>query len=243
MWCVSSSHSRALAHRKMAQVAPLLAALVAVCDQPSELGRSRGATAVGIAILLGMVLSWLGADVSASDDPPCPVQDCLVVTGERITCKDGWICSDGRPVNDSLDCYLSLTAQQNAMITSPYGTPRPRGPHTGVDLGVPTGTPVYAAKAGAIAEVAYGFPVGDRSTPNGNFIRINYDDGTQGVFLHLERVLESVRNVGTGVDAGDQIGTTNDTGQSSGPHLHYTQYRDPSRQETDDPVLEHPHCG
>lgn len=174
--------------------------------------------------------------------PWTTVDDCMVVVGERITCEDGWICSDGRPPDDSLDCYMFLTAQHNARVTSPYGELRPDGPHNGVDLGVPTGTPVYAAKAGVIAEVAHGLPVGDRSTPNGNFVRINYDDGTQGVFLHLERVLVSVRTVGTGVDAGDQIGTSDDTGLSFGPHLHYTQYEGETRQETEDPALEHPRC-
>ena len=202
--------------------------------------RTKAILAVLLALgFVGMCVNALPAD----DEEDCPVADCMVVTGERVTCEDGWICSDGLPFVDSLDCYLFLTAKRDALITSGYGAPRPSGPHDGIDLGVPSGTAVYAAKDGVIAGVAFGLPNGDRSTANGNYVRINYDDGTQGVFLHLERVLVSVRTVGTSVDAGDQIGTSNDTGSSSGPHLHYTQYTDRTRSKTVDPTHEHPICG
>jgi len=138
---------------------------------------------------------------------------------------------------------MLLTALHNASISGPYGQRRLGRIHRGLDLKVPTGTPVYAAKDGVIAQVAYGLPVNDKSTKNGNFVRINYDDGTQGVYLHLEHVDVSVRTEGTGVDAGDQIGTSNNTGSSRGAHLHYHLYEDTDRQETIDPTLEYGNCG
>ena len=79
-----------------------------------------------------------------------------------------------------------------------------------------------------VLEIEDRYSEGGRSTPNGNFVRINYDDRTEGVFLHL---LEVFVEGGQGIGAGEVIGTSNDTGRSSGPHLHYTQY-----DESDTPV-------
>ncbi len=83
------------------------------------------------------------------------------------------------------------------------------------------------------------FAVGDRSTANGNYVRINYSDGTQGVYLHMETVDVAAGNE---VYSGDYLGTSNDTGSSSGPHLRYEQYNDKNRNSTSDPTLAHPDC-
>lgn len=47
--------------------------------------------------------------------------------------------------------------------------------------------------------------------------------------------------VGWGVDAGDEIGESNNTGNSRGAHLHYTQYRGQTRgrDKTVDPAEVH----
>lgn len=127
----------------------------------------------------------------------------------------------------------------NAYISSPYGVPRGNRIHNGVDIAVPTGTPVYAAKDGVVSEVVGIYPEGDRSTLNGNFVRINYDDGTAGAYLHLQKT--TVKE-GWSVDAGDKIGTSNDTGSGFGPHLHYTQYTDGDGPDTVDPTVEHSAC-
>ena len=82
-----------------------------------------------------------------------------------------------------------------------------------------------------------GFAAG-QGTGNGNFVRISYDDGTEGVYLHL---LSVYVGTGDGVAAGEQIGTSNDTGDSQGPHLHYTQYDD--EDSAVDPTAEHDACG
>ena len=163
----------------------------------------------------------------------------MTVTAPRIACEDGWTCSDSRPQYHRVDCYRDLTADPDAPISGAYGEARDKGPHGGLDLAVPTGTPVYAAKEGVVSRVVDEFPVKDRSTPNGNFVRIDYDDGTEGAYLHLESA--SVEE-GDSVDAGDLVGASNDAGYSHGSHLHYTQCKDDTRRETVDPVLEHPDC-
>lgn len=98
---------------------------------------------------------------------------------------------------------------------------------------------MYAAKEGVVQDVVDGYAVGDRSTLNGNYVRVHYDDGTVGVYLHLKSA--AVRE-GDSVDAGDLLGESNDTGRSSGPHLHYTQFDDLSRSGTQDPALVHSNC-
>ena len=166
----------------------------------------------------------------------------LRVVAERLEpCPRGWTCVESLDLSGvSLDCWNELTAMQDAPVTGPFGEQRSSGPHTGLDIGVPTGTPVYAAKSGEVVELADGLPVGDRSTFNGNFVRVNYDDGTQGVFIHLKSV--SV-NEFERVTAGQQVGLSNDTGSSSGPHLHYEAYSSQTGdRNSEDPQSLHNNC-
>jgi len=82
--------------------------------------------------------------------------------------------------------------------------------HNGIDYAVPAGTPVYAPFDGIVTT---GFD------PNGygNFVRLTSDD-KQCVLAHL-----SAFNVteNQGVHLGDLIGAVGNTGNSTGPHLHF----------------------
>jgi murein DD-endopeptidase MepM/ murein hydrolase activator NlpD len=49
---------------------------------------------------------------------------------------------------------------------------------------------------------------------------LRHPDGTYGVYLHLKKDSEMV-NVGDEVDVGEPIAKSGNTGQSSGPHLHF----------------------
>ena len=110
----------------------------------------------------------------------------------------------------------------------------------GIDISVPTGTAVYAAKDGVVREIRRDLPEGDRTTTAGNYVTIDYDDGSVGRYLHLLTV--SVE-AGWGVGSGDQIGTSNATGSTiTGPHLHYDHHEDRARREPEDPEVEHGNC-
>lgn len=101
-------------------------------------------------------------------------------------------------------------------VTSPYQPARKHPvtgqtrPHYGVDYRAPTGTPLTAAASGTI-ERSY------TSSSFGETIIIRHDDGGATLYAHLQR-----RDVQTGqrVTQGQGIGTANNTGLSSGPHLH-----------------------
>jgi hypothetical protein len=82
--------------------------------------------------------------------------------------------------------------------------------HNGIDYGLPTGTPVVAATAG----VAY---VLSDPPGFGNYVQITGKD-YKTIYAHLQKA--TVSN-GAPVQEGQQIGVSNNTGNSSGPHLHF----------------------
>jgi len=93
-----------------------------------------------------------------------------------------------------------------------------------VDIAMPVGTPLCAARGGVVMEVANDYYAGgtDRAElmERANFIRILHEDGTMAIYAHL--MLESVQVLpGQKVSTGQAIGFSGDTGFSSGPHLHF----------------------
>ena len=86
--------------------------------------------------------------------------------------------------------------------------------HNGLDIAAKTGTPVYAAEAGKVTKVS-------SSGPYGNHIQIVHNvDGQKWttVYAHLYKV--DVKT-GQSVRQGEPIGQIGNTGNSSGPHLHF----------------------
>lgn len=83
----------------------------------------------------------------------------------------------------------------------------------GIDLGCRIGTPVVAAASGTVIAAKLGWNGG-----YGNMIIISHPNGTQTVYGHLSKI--SVSN-GQDVGSGEVIGATGNTGQSTGPHLHF----------------------
>lgn len=81
--------------------------------------------------------------------------------------------------------------------------------HRGLDIAVPTGTKVYAAHDGTVTTAAY-------DSYYGNYVVIE-KDGYTTKYAHMERL--QVRK-GQKVKKGAAIGTTGNTGSSTGSHLH-----------------------
>lgn len=98
----------------------------------------------------------------------------------------------------------------------------PKGRHA-VDIAMPEGTPIVAARGGVVVKVE-NEQSGRGTNPAGNFVRILHDDGTMGVYLHLMKGSVAVRE-GQRVDTGMRLARSGNTGNSTGPHLHFVVQR------------------
>jgi murein DD-endopeptidase MepM/ murein hydrolase activator NlpD len=98
----------------------------------------------------------------------------------------------------------------------------PKGRYA-LDIAMPEGTPIVAARSGMVVKIE-NHQSGRGDNPSGNFVRILHDDGTMGVYLHLMRNSVAVRE-GQRVKLGDKLALSGNTGNSTGPHLHFVVQR------------------
>jgi murein DD-endopeptidase MepM/ murein hydrolase activator NlpD len=90
---------------------------------------------------------------------------------------------------------------------------RPGRHHLGIDILVPTGTPVLAVAAGTVIK-AERQDVGDA----GRWVGVRHDSGVVTRSMHFSRVDVAV---GQRVTKGQQLGLSGATGDAKGPHLHF----------------------
>ena len=85
--------------------------------------------------------------------------------------------------------------------------------HKGVDFAAPTGTPIYAGGNGVIEFAG-------KNGGYGNYIRIRHNNEYKTAYAHLSRFKKGISK-GVRVNQGEVIGYVGNTGNSTGPHLHY----------------------
>lgn len=95
--------------------------------------------------------------------------------------------------------------------------------HTGIDIGIPGGEPVYAVKSGIVTNVVNNvMAINNCSYGYGNYIMIDHQDGTSSLYAHLKYgSIPSYIYNGQTIEAGRLIGKVGSTGCSTGNHLHY----------------------
>ncbi|MEU8016268.1 M23 family metallopeptidase [Micromonospora parva] len=98
-----------------------------------------------------------------------------------------------------------------AAVTSCYGQ-RWGTLHAGIDLALPSGTPIRAAAAGTVTQA------GDASDGYGNSVFVDHGNGYLTHYAHQSRIAVTV---GQKVKAGQVIGYEGATGDATGPHLHF----------------------
>ncbi|MEW1600879.1 M23 family metallopeptidase [Streptomyces sp. NPDC093808] len=103
--------------------------------------------------------------------------------------------------------------------------------HSGQDYAVPTGTPVLAAHGGTVVK-AGGNGAGD-GPAYGNAVVIKHGDRTYSQYAHLSSVTVKVGQV---VKTGQKIALSGNTGNSSGPHLHFEIRTTPNYGSAVDPA-------
>ena len=87
--------------------------------------------------------------------------------------------------------------------------------HTGIDMACATGTPIRASMSGKVAYVGW-------SNIFGNYVIINHANGYQTLYGHMSKTLAKKGQI---VDQSTKIGFVGSTGYSTGPHLHFTVYK------------------
>ncbi len=103
------------------------------------------------------------------------------------------------------------------VITSEFGyrqdpfTGKTKG-HSGMDLAVPTGTPIRTALPGTVTVSTY------NQGGYGYYVMIDHGGGLVTLYGHCSQLLA---RVGRAVEAGDVIALSGSTGTSTGPHLHF----------------------
>ena len=111
---------------------------------------------------------------------------------------------------------LAWPVDEGTRVTSPFGMRLHPAlgvmkMHTGVDLSVPTGTPVRAAAAGIVRRAS-------EDGVNGRVVIVDHGHGVTTAYCHNELLLVSA---GDRVEAGQVIARSGSTGRATGPHLHY----------------------
>ena len=102
-------------------------------------------------------------------------------------------------------------------ITQNYGEKSTSNFHTGIDYGCPIGTPIRASSDGVIR---YN---GMDKSGYGNCVIIEHDATHSTLYAHLRNAAFFIP--GVVVKQGDVIGWSGNTGNSTGPHLHFEARR------------------
>lgn len=99
---------------------------------------------------------------------------------------------------------------EDYVFSSPFGQRWGRA-HEGIDLAVPTGTVVAAAADGVVIQ----------SGENGGYGISIYVDHGNGIVTRYGHLSQAYAQVGREVKQGETIGLSGNTGNSTGPHLHF----------------------
>jgi murein DD-endopeptidase MepM/ murein hydrolase activator NlpD len=125
-------------------------------------------------------------------------------------------------LREQRDIYLSTPTgwPVGGRITSPFGNRQnPRGGgaqfHTGMDISIPSGTPVKATADGVVS--FSGWLAG-----NGNLVVLEHGFGYSTCFAHNKA--NNVQ-IGQKVKRGEVIAYSGSTGNSTGPHVHYEVWK------------------
>ncbi|MFJ4617254.1 M23 family metallopeptidase [Streptomyces sp. NPDC088812] len=183
-----------------------------VTFRSSRTSQFRTRVAVGAAALGASVV--LGSGVASAVQPAA--QPAVQSAAVKAAASTGWV----KPV---AKYTKSASFHQNGAMW--------QSTHSGQDFAVPSGTKVVAAHGGTVVK-AGGNGAGD-GPAYGNAIVIKHGNGTYSQYAHLSRIEVKVGQI---VKTGQRIALSGNTGNSSGPHLHFEIRTTPNYGSAVDPV-------
>jgi len=111
------------------------------------------------------------------------------------------------PVNGPITQYFG----ENPQIYSKWGY----AGHNGIDYGIPNGTPIVAAADGTVDKAEF------EDGGYGFFVKMSHMDGKQKYYTYYGHLQSFSVKPGQKITAGTVVGLSNNTGASTGPHLHF----------------------
>lgn len=126
--------------------------------------------------------------------------------------------TDGEPLGAAILRYPLKFSRISSLFSHARFHPihKENRPHYGVDFSAPIGTPVRSVAGGRVSFAG-------RNGGAGIMVKIQHNDRYATAYLHLSKIERGVRN-GSFVHRGQVIGAVGSTGNSTGPHLHYSFY-------------------
>jgi murein DD-endopeptidase MepM/ murein hydrolase activator NlpD len=97
--------------------------------------------------------------------------------------------------------------------------------HNGLDLAAPAGTPIYPAREGKVTKIVRLDPI------YGNYVIISHDNGWSSLYGHMSKILTTLNSF---VTCATIIGEVGSTGQSTGPHLHFSLFKNGTAENPSD---------
>lgn len=127
---------------------------------------------------------------------------------------------DSQTLRNAMGDMFKLPISEKFRWSSPYGSridpiAGVKSFHTGVDMACPTGTPILASMSGRVTTTGI-------NRVYGNYVIIDHGNGYQTLYAHMSKIIATK---GQWVSQGTRIGLVGSTGYSTGPHLHFTVYK------------------
>lgn len=169
----------------------------------------RGESLWDISRTYGVSIEEIATVNGIGDPSRIQVNQQLIIPGAQATAaalrREQLVSSTGQLMRN-----FEWPTVSGARISSNYGQRWGRM-HYGIDIAVNIGTPVYAAAAGT---VTYAGSMGTY----GIIVIIDHGNGVETRYAHLSRTAVSV---GQRVQRGQVVAYSGNTGNSTGPHLHF----------------------
>ena len=169
-----------------------------------------------MAAVYANIAASLGVEITEEQKSNADNVYSLIKYGYPITGEGGSFDGAEAPFVGADGFCSPVGANWRSIVTSEFGgrldpITGQRDGHTGMDLAVPTGTPIRAALDGTVKIATY-------NSSYGNYVTIDHGNGLVTLYAHNSRLLVRPGQV---VQAGDVVSLSGATGRVTGPHLHF----------------------